>query len=649
MSPPNRGRRDRSSHNASDGSGSNGDRRGGGSRRHKKTLKQQKTKVDYSAWKSLITNRPVGNDFRAIGLVWEGALAILNGNDLNQKQMLPQDLDDEDNHGYEHIRILLRIEAHAGGYNALLELVRPFLSVITHTALLDCLSIDTFVGRLYGFISGSGGSRAIPFFRRLVASLLGGRVELPAPSPTTASEAILIAMSTALREMLRREQRAASYDGLQDLVDCMETAVKRIIVDERSAAFQVVSNRIGEFRGIIARENSLLRLGEEPQVNGIPTTSTASTYPHGITLPRDRHGNDKLDITKIMVFPTEDEVRSDHAEFLPSTDLDRPHFLTDQVGRHLDTHFRLLRHEIFGKIKEVLGRLMIAVENDPTLLENSKINLDNIRAYTYPKAHLSHISFRQRRGLEAQISFPQTFQLRKKSPSDRCKWWEESGRLEEGILLCLLSLNGTKSSLLFFTVTEKRTNANKDYGLSSQNYQATIIAKLATRTRNDMELMIRMSCQNTRGLLIEFPRVLPSTFIPVLKNIQSMQRLSRLPFRQWILPTHVDASSILDIPPPLYTWNPGFRFSLKPILKDAGVDLPMDPRASIGDTAVIDELEVGTGLDRGQCQALIAALTREFAFVQGPPGTGKSYLGVQLLRVLIACKAKARLGPIVVV
>ena len=67
------------------------------------------------------------------------------------------------------------------------------------------------------------------------------------------------------------------------------------------------------------------------------------------------------------------------------------------------------------------------------------------------------------------------------------------------------------------------------------------------------------------------------------------------------------------------------------------------------DVARVDELVERTSLDRGQCVALMAALNREFAFIQGPPGTGKSYLGVKLMRVLLACKEKANLGPVVVV
>jgi hypothetical protein len=62
---------------------------------------------------------------------------------------------------------------------------------------------------------------------------------------------------------------------------------------------------------------------------------------------------------------------------------------------------------------------------------------------------------------------------------------------------------------------------------------------------------------------------------------------------------------------------------LDPLWNDAGGRFSLDPRTSVDDVAIINELEARTELDRGQCQALIAALTREFAFIQGPPGTGK--------------------------
>jgi hypothetical protein len=62
---------------------------------------------------------------------------------------------------------------------------------------------------------------------------------------------------------------------------------------------------------------------------------------------------------------------------------------------------------------------------------------------------------------------------------------------------------------------------------------------------------------------------------------------------------------------------------------------------------LIDVAKTQTSLDRGQCQALIAALIREFAQIQGPPGTANSFLGVHLMIVLL--DAVYQLSPIIVV
>jgi hypothetical protein len=71
--------------------------------------------------------------------------------------------------------------------------------------------------------------------------------------------------------------------------------------------------------------------------------------------------------------------------------------------------------------------------------------------------------------------------------------------------------------------------------------------------------------------------------------------------------------------------------------------------ASCADTVLLEELAAKTELDYGQCKALVATLTREFAFNQGPPGTGKSYIALQIMRILLAIKKTAALGPIIVV
>lgn len=543
------------------------------------------------------------------------------------------------------------MKAHAHGHNTFVTLARPFLLVITHQALLDCLSIDTAVGGLYNFISGSNGSRAIPFFQ-LLSSSLEHNLNSPTPDPDTVLETTLIAMLRALKELLRREQRAAFNDDLPALINSVEN-VAAAGIDAHSVAFQILSNGIAELRGMMGRANGLLQQDGETQVNGVSTTVVTSTYPRDIVAPHDRHDNDKANITKMKILPTEGEIRSDHAVFLPSTNRDQPHFLADQVERHLDTHFRLLRHDVLGEVSEAIGGMMVALETDSESVEDPKLNLGNTRAYVNPQAHIRYVSFERRRGLEVQISFLQPVFLRKKSSSERRRWWEETKRLEEGVLLAYLFVDGSKSSLLFFTVSQKNTDGNKDFGLSSNPHQATITAKLASRDQSDLEKLIRLSSLNIRGILVEFPGALPATFVPILESIQNMQRLSRLPFRQWILPDPVvagnDRAKAFDVPPPLYARSPGFRFLLNPILKTDGDEFSIDPRSPLDDTKVIGEIERRTTLDPGQCQALAAALCREFAFIQGPPGTGKSYVGVQIMRVLLACKIKADLGPVVVV
>jgi hypothetical protein len=207
-----------------------------------------------------------------------------------------------------------------------------------------------------------------------------------------------------------------------------------------------------------------------------------------------------------------------------------------------------------------------------------------------------------------------------------------------------------ESSLLFLIVSEKCTDPKKPHSLTSHDHTSTIVAKLATRNQSDLENLIRLSYRGARGALIEFPGILLATFLPILENLQSMHRLGRMPFRQWILPDHQEEPvKQLHIPPPLYARAPDFLFQLDSILKSEGDRLSFSPRASMDDVACCDELETRTTLDRGQCLALMAALTREYAFIQGPPGTGKSYLGVKLMSVLLACKATAKLGPVVVV
>ncbi|OQD75829.1 hypothetical protein PENDEC_c006G02739 [Penicillium decumbens] len=139
----------------------------------------------------------------------------------------------------------------------------------------------------------------------------------------------------------------------------------------------------------------------------------------------------------------------------------------------------------------------------------------------------------------------------------------------------------------------------------------------------------RLYSKKLTGILVDFHGLIPATFAPILKNLQRIQREGELAFQKWILPGRKDDEDGHSIPPPAYARKPGFVFPLTSITTVGAEKVALDP--STPESIDILKLQTQTGLDHGQCQGLIAALTREYALIQGPPGTGKSYLGVKLV------------------
>lgn len=298
---------------------------------------------------------------------------------------------------------------------------------------------------------------------------------------------------------------------------------------------------------------------------------------------------------------------------------------------------------------------MHTVAKDPTALFDPRLNLGDIRTNQYLHARISYVTLDSRKGLQAQIEFLQPASVRKISAAARAAWWEDSRRLDEGTLLSFLWIQGSNVQHMFFSVSDKKTNPDEEYGLSKHGNRAHITTRIVTQDQSGVKLLMQANIQAVRGMLLEFPKVMPATFEPVLESLKAMQRLNRLPFRQWIIPEkHTGperGQKLQEIPPALYARAPGFKFPLRSLVKDKTGDnsFSIDPTYSCNDTALLDKLESKTQLDRGQCRALIAALTREYALIQGPPGTGKSYLGLQIMKVLLDIKEKAELGPLLIV
>lgn len=590
--------------------------------------------------------------------IWERASAILNEGDRDWIQQLPKDLADSDGKygGLAHIKAIVLRTTKSCDQDGYIETAKSFLDVITDTSLLDCLAVDTHVDAIYIFISGSKGKRAYPFLQHLCETLVTARTDDSSSVSQKILEQALIKLSIVLYELLKRDRHARLNELLEPLIETLTNAAEVIPVETPSTAATLVNRFLGDIRQMVARAKGLVQEEEDSDDDDQPINlpRVASSYPRDLVIPNDRHDNDKRDITDIVIFPTRDEIMSDAKEFLPSTDPNQPHFITNQVERHIDTQFRLLRHDIFGEQKSALARYMHAATEHPAMLSNPRVSLGDMRVYNYSNAYVSYLLFDKRRGLEALVSFPQPPAVCQKATAAKQAWWEESKRLEEGSLLSFIWIQDAVVEHLFLTVSHKNTRPDKERGgLTNQGLSATITTRLATQDSDTLRKLVNLSLNTTKGVLLEYPNIIPATFIPILENLQDMQRLSRLPFRQWVVPDpHHDATNrkvYHDVPPPLYARSSGFKYPLDPILDDGADAITIDPSSFCDDAKLIDDIAGRTGLDAGQCKALIAALNREFAFIQGPPGTGKSFVGLQILRILLGIKDRANLGPIVVV
>lgn len=612
----------------------------------------EEDKTDYYEWKRLIRRRPSPREQdnrTTLEEIWSAVLRILNADSRESQQMLMKDLvdDNKDTFSCEYLYLTLQIRVNDSGLA--LGIVEDFLRTITHAAILDSLSIDTYVGNVYNMISGGRGDRAVSFFLDLSRTLATASGSVTSYVTHSRLDSCLCLILEALYQLFCREKRASFHEDLPqlfnnlaqlfDLLDVPGTAPKPVYISRR--------DRLDILRRIVNISMGLVDSGSNDQERSVNIRSAMSTvFPLHTPLPGGRHENDNMDIACISIVPTSAEITSEQPDYLPSTDCRQPHFHDDPVQRYLDTHFRLLRHDIFGPLKAVLGSLTHAfVDGKPP----SQLPGRDMNAHLYQNASIAHISVHEKRGFEIVIDFSLPHHLRHKSAEERRRLWDASRRLEPGGLVCLLSSVDNEVVPILLLVSEKSAETSREQRRGFESHVGSIIVKLARLQPEDLQLLTQIYLKKGHGLLVALPGLIPATFTPVLQNLQKMIGVGELPFHQWIVPDPRRAEREIAHPdPPRYALRPGFSFSMDSIVTGAGEPISVTSRSSPNDPHLMGKLESLTGLDVGQCRALLWALTHEYALIQGPPGTGKSYLGVKLIQVLLDAKEHAKFGPIII-
>ncbi|KAF5654964.1 hypothetical protein F25303_974 [Fusarium sp. NRRL 25303] len=579
-------------------------------------------------WKTQLRKDPSNfrgsSGMKELQKFWQRALDVLNDDDHEFHQKLAQELVNDNGNGPRYV-----LQTAGNGSSSDIEVMKPsflFLQVISHSSLTDHLSISTHIGTIYTLFAGSNGDRSIGLLNSLCEQALES-TELITDILESTFPIIVRVLLTALNQLLNRVPRTRLCEELPDLMESVDKLVTQMAENNPDANLDEFLNRVAVLKRMIASakeffdsvDSSNKRRGKQP---------ITSTFPKNIEYPGGRHDNDFADITKIAILPTYEEVVSEQDEYLPSTNFTDPHVLDDPLQRHIDSMFRLVSHDILGPVKDILADLL----RSDNIMAGRLLN-GNPQAQVYLAACVEKLVSSKKRGTEAVLTFRPPQHILDKSLEKQQAWWKASSRLGYGTLV-------TNKS----TGRAGKDDADSNSGIAPLYGAPSITVKLANHSRNDLLLLAKLYNTKALGVLVDFNGVIPDTFVPILKNLQRIKGENHIAFQQWILPSPPE-DRIVSIPG--YARRLDFSFSLRCITKDKAIDVSLDPEEP--QNLSIEELEEATGLDAGQCRGLVGALTREYALIQGPPGTGKSYLGVQLLRVLLAAKQKAHLGPILII
>ena len=537
----------------------------------------------------------------------------------------------------------------------------PFLEVITHKDVLYSMMLEQVVANAYVFLHGIAGRRATALFSFLADAL---QEELNM-GPTNATYSRTLTILAALLRVLECNQIASLLgtfhhvvDTLQACLDALSDTFKGTLM-EQAASHQMAKVRRHLDYGIWL---------EIPQSidSAVPNVAAAFEMvqdgPGTLSTAGPRHDNDHSQIQDIKILPTPDEIYALRDEYLPTKDSSTWHH--PGIKGLLDQQFRLLREDTVGQLR---GCVRTVMESLKPLATKDLTDVDHeigLRFYKYDKVVLSNVNFDKRVHLRVMAHFQQPDHLSKLSVANRRLWWDTCKQLQIDALVCLVDSEG---QCLFFSVCNQKGfgqagsgfptgsfgNGSNSHGqwdgvkvpnLWQSSQRGTVTLRLIDMGNQDFKRMLGrdLRTSNVEQVLVEFPGVLLPSFQPTLEALQRMSRLAEVPFSEMLLPNQIPGSG--QVSWPAYARQPHFAFDLSPILVK-GEPLYLQQNEEFD----FRSLKERSTLDDAQCKALVGALSRNLALVQGPPGTGKSYIAVQAVKVLLACREKAEMNPIICV
>ena len=255
---------------------------------------------------------------------------------------------------------------------------------------------------------------------------------------------------------------------------------------------------------------------------------------------------------------------------------------------YMETYFRLLRTDCFSSLKKGIKDFLCG-------------NLDPRDMKVYVNVMLCGIEVRK----------DDLYLALKVTPQQKVKDWDNSRNLMFGNLLCI-SVGGKFNNLIWATVADrsllKRSNTVMVQTCNEFNVCST------------GEVITDMLGTGIPIIMAESPTYYRA-YKPVLKALQAIEP-EEMSFRDELVsvkrgPVYFPMEEKFDASLVYKDCRRGDMISIKDF-----IETKYDPNHSI--------------FDKSQEKAVKTALKSNIGIIQGPPGSGKSFIGVQMLRILLS-------------
>ena len=538
------------------------------------------------------------------------------------------------------------------------RIVLPFFRTMTNPDVLSSLLLEKAVGDIYVFVFGPHGQRGT----RLFESCANFLQQLLNQSPTNSIHPAASTVLAALLKVLECNQGASLKTEFHHVIDVLQACL-----DYQPETFKGTLLEQGASKNMLTVRRHL-KYGESVQpldVAAVHNEISAFSFelsqdgPGLLSAIGPRHDNDHEAIQHIKILPTAQEIRCPRSEYLPTKDCANWHI--PGIRGLVAQQFRLLREDTVGQLRNYVYHTMGELINSNITSKSEKPRNVGLRVYKYLLVALSYFFFaEQQKQLIVVATFDQPQHLQNVTSSVRQTWWENSKQLQVD---SLVSWVDSEENALFFSISARGGFKASGYG-NPQPKQAgeeekpeESVSTLWSDPRKAFVTLRIIDLDNpalvsvlgrdwklnqTQKVLVEFPGILLPSFQPTLEALQRMSQTPSIPFSHLLLPNC--KSNNRQIAWPAYATQPGFAFDMRSITQD-GSHLYLSRNNDFDHAA----LKARTTLDDAQCTSLIGALSCELALMQGPPGTGKSFVAIQAVKVLLECRLRAQLNPIICV